>query len=39
MLLAMNLAKRRSQQKAIVALTRRLAVTMHRIWSDGTQFR
>lgn len=36
---AMNLAKRRSQQKAIVALARRLAVIMHRIWSDGTQFR
>ncbi|ESY62588.1 hypothetical protein X743_34320 [Mesorhizobium sp. LNHC252B00] len=37
--LAMDVAKRRGQQKAIVALARRLAVIMHRIWSDGTQFR
>ncbi|WP_431323108.1 IS110 family transposase [Rhizobium sp. YTU87027] len=36
---AMNVAKRRGQQKAVVALARRLAVIMHRIWSDGTQFR
>ncbi|MER8912085.1 transposase [Mesorhizobium sp. M0854] len=36
---AMDVAKRRGQQKAIVALARRLAVIMHRIWSDGTQFR
>jgi ABC-type protease/lipase transport system fused ATPase/permease subunit len=35
---AMNIAKRRGHQKAIVALARRLAVIMHRIWSDGTQF-
>jgi len=27
------------QQKAIVALARRLAVIMHRMWSDGTEFR
>jgi hypothetical protein len=26
-------------QKAIVALARRLAVIMHRIWCDGTEFR
>jgi hypothetical protein len=26
-------------QKAIVALARRLAVIMHRLWSDGTEFR
>jgi transposase len=25
--------------KAIVALARRLAVIMHRIWVDGTEFR
>lgn len=36
---AMNVAKRRGVRKAIVALARRLAVIMHRIWSDGTQFR
>jgi hypothetical protein len=35
----MNVAKRRGRQKAIVALARRLAVIMHRIWSDGTRFR
>ena len=33
---AMNIAKRRGQKKAIVALARRLAVIMHRMWSDGT---
>jgi len=27
------------QSKAIVALARRLAVIMHRIWVDGTEFR
>jgi hypothetical protein len=26
-------------QKTIVALARRLAVIMHRMWSDGTEFR
>ena len=36
---AMNVAKRRGRQKAIVALARRVAVIMHRIWSDGTEFR
>jgi hypothetical protein len=36
---AMNIAKRRGRQKAIVALARRLAVVMHRMWSDGTPFR
>ena len=29
----------RGLQKAIVALARRWAVIMHRIWSDGTEFR
>ena len=33
---AMNVARRRGLQKAIVALARRLAVIMHRLWSDGT---
>jgi transposase len=36
---AMDIAKRGSLRKAIVALARRLAVIMHRIWSDGTEFR
>jgi transposase len=36
---AMNIARRRGLQKAIVALARRLAVIMHRMWSDGTEFR
>jgi transposase len=36
---AMNVAKRRGKQRAIVALARRLAVIMHRMWCDGTEFR
>ncbi len=36
---AMNVARRRGLKKAIVALARRLAVIMHRMWSDGTAFR
>ena len=32
-------ARRRGMKKAIVALARRLAVIMHRIWVDGTEFR
>jgi len=36
---AMNLAKRNGGRKAVVALARRLAVIMHRMWSDGTEFR
>jgi len=36
---AMTIAKRRGMKKAIVALARRLAVIMHRIWVDGTEFR
>ena len=36
---AMKIAKHRGMKKAIVALTRRLAVIMHRIWVDGTEFR
>jgi transposase len=36
---AMQIAKRRGLKKAIVALARRLAVIMHRIWVDGTEFR
>jgi transposase len=36
---AMKIAKHRGMKKAIVALARRLAVVMHRIWVDGTEFR
>jgi transposase len=36
---AMKIARRRGIKKAIVALARRLAVIMHRIWVDGTEFR
>ncbi len=36
---AMQVARRRGMKKAIVALARRLAVIMHRIWVDGTEFR
>jgi transposase len=36
---AMQIARRRGMKKAIVALARRLAVIMHRIWLDGTEFR
>jgi transposase len=35
---AMQIARRRGMKKAIVALARRLAVVMHRIWTDGTEF-
>jgi hypothetical protein len=33
----MQIARRRGMKKAIVALARRLAVIMHRIWVDGTE--
>jgi len=36
---AMQIARHRGMKKAIVALARRLAVIMHRIWVDGTEFR
>src|SRR5437879_9180373 len=36
---AQKLAGHRRMKKAIVALARRLAVIMHRIWVDGTEFR
>ena len=36
---AMQIARRRGRKKVIVALARRLAVIMHRIWVDGTEFR
>jgi transposase len=36
---AMKIARHRGLKRAIVALARRLAVIMHRIWVDGTEFR
>jgi transposase len=36
---AMKIARHRGMKKAIVALARRLAVVMHRMWVDGTEFR
>jgi len=36
---AMQIARCRGMKKAIVALARRLAVIMHRMWVDGTEFR
>jgi transposase len=36
---AVQIARRRGMKKAIVALARRLAVILHRIWVDGTEFR
>jgi hypothetical protein len=36
---ALQIARHRGMKKAVVALARRLAVIMHRIWVDGTEFR
>jgi transposase len=36
---AMKIPKNRGLKRAIVALARRLAVIMHRIWVDGAEFR
>jgi transposase len=36
---AMKIVRHRGLKKAIVALARRLAVIMHRMWIDGTDFR
>jgi len=36
---AMQIARRRGMKKAVVALARRLAVILHRVWVDGTEFR
>ena len=36
---AIKIARHRGMKKAIVALARRLAVIMHRIWVAGTEFR
>jgi hypothetical protein len=34
----MRLAKRNGLRKAPVAVARKLAVVLHRIWVDGTEF-
>jgi hypothetical protein len=34
-----EVARRRGRMRARVALARRLAVVMHRMWLDGTTFR
>ncbi len=34
----MKVARQRGQKRAIVALARRLAVIMHRLWMEGTAF-
>lgn len=36
---AMAIARRRGAKRAKVALARKLAVIMHRMWVDGTDFR
>jgi transposase len=36
---AMKIARHRGMKKAVVALARRLAVILHRIWVDGSEFR
>jgi transposase len=35
----MRVAKLRGQKRAKVALARKLAVVLHRMWVDGTTFR
>jgi transposase len=35
----MRVADRRGMRRAIVAVARRLAVVLHRMWVDGTEFR
>jgi transposase len=35
---AMDVAKRRGMRRAKVALARKLATVLHRIWAAGTEF-
>ena len=35
----MAIVKRRGMQKAVVAVARKLAIILHRMWLDGTDFR
>ena len=34
-----RMAQRRGMRRAIVAVARRLAVVLHRMWVDGSEFR
>ncbi|MET4121045.1 hypothetical protein ABIB92_007860, partial [Bradyrhizobium sp. JR5.3] len=34
-----RVAKRRGLRRAVVAVARKLAIVMHRIWADGSEFR
>ena len=36
---ALQIAARRGRHKAVIALARRLAVILHRMWCDGTDYR
>ena len=36
---AMGVAKRRGMRRAKVALARKLATVLHRLWVDGSEFR
>jgi transposase len=35
----MNVAKRRGMARVRVAVARKLAVILHRMWADGSEFR
>ena len=35
----MRLAKVRGHRRAVIAVARKLAVILHRMWIDGTDFR
>ena len=37
--LGVGLAKIRGHRRAVVAVARKLAVILHRMWIDGTEFR
>jgi transposase len=34
----MKIARHRGMKRAVVAVARRMAVIMHRMWADGTEF-
>jgi len=36
---ALSVARRRGMKRAKVALARKLAVVLHRMWTDGREFR
>ncbi|ESY46608.1 hypothetical protein X744_29915 [Mesorhizobium sp. LNJC372A00] len=35
----MNIARRRGMARARVAVARKLAIILHRMWADATEFR